>query len=61
MTIYWDQPVITDRTTVAKKPDIRVTDRSVCPAMTMDSTVPHEENLVKAEKEKQIKYLDLAH
>ena len=23
--------------------------------------VPHDENLVKAEKDKQIKYLDLAH
>ena len=29
--------------------------------MIVDVTIPHDENLVKAEKEKQIKYLDLAH
>ena len=28
--------------------------------MIVDITVPHDENLVKAEKDKQIKYLDLA-
>ena len=28
--------------------------------MIVDITVPHDENLVKAEKDKQFKYLDLA-
>ena len=29
--------------------------------MIIDVTFPHDDNLVKAEKDKQIKYLDLAH
>ncbi|KPJ04437.1 hypothetical protein RR46_01902 [Papilio xuthus] len=29
--------------------------------MLVDVTIPHDENLVKAEKEKVLKYLDLAH
>uniref|UniRef100_A0A2H1VQZ6 SFRICE_020923 n=1 Tax=Spodoptera frugiperda TaxID=7108 RepID=A0A2H1VQZ6_SPOFR len=47
ITLYWDRSIITDRTIVANKPHI--------------SVIPHYENLVKAEKDKQIKYLDLAH
>ena len=44
---------------VANKPDIVVVDRSRR-AIIVDITVPHDENFVKAEKNKQIKYLDLA-
>ena len=60
ITLYWDRPIITDRTIVANKPDIVVIDRLVRRAMIVDITVPHDENLVKAEKDKQFKYLDLA-
>ncbi|XP_072943499.1 uncharacterized protein [Epargyreus clarus] len=48
------------RTIVANKPDIVVIDRSERHAIIVDITVPHDENLVKAEKDKQFKYLDLA-
>ena len=58
--MYWDRSIITDKTIVANKPDIVVVDRSERRAMIVDITVPHDENLVKAEKDKQIKYLDLA-
>ena len=61
VTLYWDRSIITDRTIVANKPDIVVIDRSARRVMIIDVTIPHDENLVKAEKEKQIKYLDLAH
>uniref|UniRef100_A0A2A4JL63 Reverse transcriptase zinc-binding domain-containing protein n=1 Tax=Heliothis virescens TaxID=7102 RepID=A0A2A4JL63_HELVI len=61
VTLYWDRSIITDRTIVANKPDIVVIDRLARRAMIVDVAVPHDENLVKAEKEKQIKYLDLAH
>ena len=32
-----------------------------CRAVIIDLTIPHDDNLVKAEKEKLSKYLDLAH
>ena len=38
-----------DRTFVANKHDILVTEK------TIDITIPHDEKLVKAEKEKEIK------
>ncbi|KAI8424045.1 hypothetical protein MSG28_002675 [Choristoneura fumiferana] len=59
--LYWDRSVITDRTIVANKPDIVLTDRSNRQAVLVDVTIPHDENLVKAEKDKLSKYLDLAH
>ena len=61
ITLYWDRSIITDRTIVANKPDIVVIDRQARRTMIIDITIPHDENLVKAEKDKQIKYLDLAH
>lgn len=60
-TLYWDRSIITDRTIVANKPDIVLVDRSERRAVLVDITVPHDENLVKAEKDKLSKYLDLAH
>ncbi|CAH2241694.1 jg26991 [Pararge aegeria aegeria] len=41
-------------------PDIVLVDRSVRRAIIVDITIPHDDNLVKAEKEKVSKYLDLA-
>ena len=61
VTLYWDRSIITDRTVAANKPDIVVIDRSERRTIIVDVTIPHDENLVKAEKDKQIKYLDLAH
>ena len=60
ITLYWDRSIITDRTIVANKSDIVVVDRLERRAMIVDITVPHDENLVKAEKDIQIKYHDLA-
>ena len=59
-TLYWDRSIITDRTVVCNKPDIVLIDRLERRAMIVDVTIPHDENLVKAEKEKQTKYVDLA-
>lgn len=59
--LYWDRSIITDRTIVANKPDIVLVDRSQRRAVLVDVTIPHDENLVKAEKDKVTKYLDLAH
>ncbi|CAH0403609.1 unnamed protein product [Chilo suppressalis] len=43
------------------RPDIVLTDRLKRQAALIDITIPHDENLVKAEKDKLSKYLDLAH
>ncbi|XP_069358840.1 uncharacterized protein [Maniola hyperantus] len=59
--LYWDRSVITDRYIVANRPDIVLVDRSARRAIIVDVTIPHDDNLVKAEKEKVSKYLDLAH
>ncbi|XP_063544493.1 uncharacterized protein LOC134752733 [Cydia strobilella] len=53
-TLYWDRSIITDRTIVANKPDIVIIDRSQRRAVLVDITIPHDENLVKAEKDKSI-------
>ncbi|RVE46395.1 hypothetical protein evm_008929 [Chilo suppressalis] len=59
-TLYWDRSIITDRTIVANKPDIVLIDRHERRAVVVDVAVPHDDNLVKAEKDKENKYLDLA-
>ena len=56
--LYWGRSIITDRTILVNKPDIVVIDRRERRAMIVDITVPHDENLVKAENDKKIKYLD---
>ncbi|CAK1581434.1 unnamed protein product [Parnassius mnemosyne] len=61
VTLYWDRSIITDRFIVANKPDIVVIDRTARKAIIVDISVPHDENLVKAENDKKIKYIDLAH
>ncbi|CAH2084520.1 unnamed protein product [Euphydryas editha] len=59
--LYWDRPITTDRTILANKPDIVVMDRAQSRVFLVDITIPHDENLVKAETDKKRKYLDLAH
>ncbi|CAH2215814.1 jg25700 [Pararge aegeria aegeria] len=45
----------------ANRPDIVLVHRSVRRAIIVDITIPHDDNVVKAKKEKVSKYLDLAH
>ncbi|CAG9781775.1 unnamed protein product [Diatraea saccharalis] len=59
--LYWDRSVITDRTVPANKPDIVLMDRAESRVFLVDVTVPFDENLVKAESDKKLKYLNLAH
>jgi hypothetical protein len=59
--LYWDRPILTDRTIPANRPDIVLIDRSKCVTYIIDVTIPHDENLEKANRDKILKYLDLAH
>lgn len=58
--LYWDRSIITDRTIPANKPDIVLMDRSQSRVFLVDVTIPCDENLVKAERDKFVKYLELA-
>lgn len=55
--ISWDRAIITDRTVVAIKPDTVVVYRIKRRAIVVDITIPHDENLVKVEIDKQLKYI----
>ncbi|XP_045510128.1 uncharacterized protein LOC123705416 [Colias croceus] len=59
--LYWDRPIITDRTILANRPDIVVMDLATSRIFLVDITIPHDDNLVKADSDKRLKYLDLAH
>ncbi|CAH2262223.1 jg26837 [Pararge aegeria aegeria] len=59
-TFFFSFPVA-DRYITANRPDIVLVDRSVRRAIIVDITYPHDDNLVKAEKEKVSIYSDLAH
>ncbi|XP_022836903.1 uncharacterized protein LOC111364281, partial [Spodoptera litura] len=59
--LYWDRPIITDRTILANKPDIVLMDQTESRVFLVDITIPYDENLVRAEADKKTKYLDLAH
>ena len=62
ISLPWNRPIVTERTFVANRPVIVVELRSIKVARNdCDITVPQEENFVRAEKDKQIIYRDLAH
>ncbi|XP_038216605.1 uncharacterized protein LOC119835700 [Zerene cesonia] len=48
-------------TILANKPDIVVMYRATSRIFLVDITIPHHDNLVKAESDKRLKYLDLPH
>lgn len=58
--LYWDRPIITDRSFQYNKPDIVMMDRVQSRVFLVDITIPCDENLVKAERDKFAKYLELA-
>lgn len=58
--LYWDRPIITDRAVPPNKPDLVLVDREQSRVFLVDVTIPHDENLVKAERDKFAKYLELA-
>lgn len=57
---YSNRFIITDRTIVANEPGIVLVDRSQFWLVLVDIAVPHDDNFVKAEMNKLIKYLGLA-
>ncbi|HEY6435395.1 MAG TPA: hypothetical protein VIY47_02315, partial [Ignavibacteriaceae bacterium] len=58
--IYWDRPVITDRTILANRPDIIIIDKSNKTAKLIDLAHPNDHNLNTSFSNKITKYKDLA-
>lgn len=58
--LYWDRPVITDRTIDHNRPDIILIDKKEKTANIIDIAIPASHNVIKTEQEKQRKYEELA-
>lgn len=60
VTILWNQPVRTDRTILANKPDIIIknTQNNMC--FIIDVAIPNDYNMRDKEAEKTLKYRDLS-
>ncbi|KAI5731215.1 hypothetical protein M8J77_006429 [Diaphorina citri] len=59
VTILYNQPVQTDRTINANKPDIIVRDRKEKMCLIIDVAIPADMNIERKEAEKILKYKDL--
>lgn len=60
IVLYWDRPIITDRTVDFNRPDIVIIDKTNKSATLVDIGCPLTNNLQKTEREKVIKYQNLA-
>ena len=55
----WDVPVITDRTTLANRPDIILHDKKEKTCLLIDVVIPDDSNIKIRQTEKLSKYEDL--
>ena len=58
--VYWDRPIITDRTIKNNKPDIVIIDKASKTATLVDIACPLDHNITSTESEKIRKYIDIA-
>ena len=58
--LYWDRPILTDRTVEHNRPDILIIEKRSRRAWIADTGVPLSHNLRKVETEKIRKYQNLA-
>lgn len=58
--LYWDRPIITDRTVDYNRPDIVIIDKANKNAILVDIACPLSANLQKTEREKIAKYQNLS-
>lgn len=60
VTLYWDRPMITDKTVDHNRPDIVLIDKEQNTATLIDIAVPLTQNIAKTEIQKGTKYENLA-
>ncbi|XP_044756963.1 uncharacterized protein LOC123315364 [Coccinella septempunctata] len=58
--LYWDHPLVTDRSIPHNRPDIVLFEKTQRKVTIADITVPADDNIEKAYTEKIVKYHDLA-
>lgn len=58
--LYWDRPIITDRTVDHNRPDIVIIEKNNKKAVIIDIGCPLTHNLLKTERDKRTKYQNLA-
>lgn len=58
--LYWDRPVLTDRTIAYNRPDILLIDFNTSSGILIDIAVPLTHNIKRTEAEKKNKYEELA-
>lgn len=58
--LYWDRPVLTDKTIDFNRPDILLIQKTLKTALIIDIGVPLTKNVLKTEKDKVNKYTNLA-
>lgn len=58
--LYWDRPILTDRTVDYNRPDIVIIEKSTKNAIIIDIGCPLNHNLINTEVEKRNKYENLA-
>ena len=58
--MYWDRPVITDRTILANRPDVIIIDKIYKTAKLIDVAHPNDHNLNASFSNKITKHKDLA-
>lgn len=60
LKLYWDSPLITDRSIPHNRPDIVIFEKAGNRATIIDVTIPADDNAERAYTEKITKYHDLA-
>lgn len=58
--LYWDVTMVTERGVAHNRPDVVIFDVARAACLLIDITIPADENLSKAYREKITKYADLA-
>lgn len=57
--LYWDRPIITDKTIDHNRPDILLIDKTNKRALIVEVGIPLSHNLIRTEQEKAAKYKNL--
>uniref|UniRef100_A0A8D8TQU7 Uncharacterized protein n=1 Tax=Cacopsylla melanoneura TaxID=428564 RepID=A0A8D8TQU7_9HEMI len=59
ITLYWDQPILTDRSITCNRPDLILVNKRTQSAIIIDIAIPLTHNIIKTENEKVNKYQEL--
>ncbi|CAH0381311.1 unnamed protein product [Bemisia tabaci] len=58
--LYWDNPILTDKTIMANRPDVILIDKQARVVQLLDFSIPNGHNLLSKYEEKISKYMPLS-